>query len=256
MLLNKKQWVFAIGFIIGLLLVCTLPVYAYDPETGNLTEGEYYSVMMNPDYAYDGGSIENPVWYQPLKDYLIKFEAYFTDHSEDIETQIFVKKMVWKNNQYEEDDNRIYTKGFIRHFSKDNTERIECTLDPIKEYFKNNTDDINDFVPVGQGDHPDILNVTIDINGNGTVLDKSTQGYIAMTEDDLSDMKSTVGGQDYGFSLSGMGGEGGIGEIYASVGTGGERSGGMSDIFKYLFYALIPILFILSIFNMITKIFQ
>ena len=243
--------------IIGLLLFAFISsVNAYDEETGNLTEGEYYSVMMNPDYAYDGGSIENPVWYQPLKDYLIKFEAYFTDHSEDIETQIFVKKMVWKNNQYEEDDSHIYHKGFIRHFSKDNTERIECTLDPVKEYFKNNTDDIDDFTSLGQGDHPDILNVTIDINGNGTVLDKSAQGYIAMTDDDLSNMKSTIGGQDYGFSLSGMGGEGGIGEVYASVGTGGERSAGMSDVFKYLFYDLIPILFILSIFNMIIKIIR
>ena len=259
MLLNKK-----IGrvspyylkiIIVGLLFACISSVNAYESETGNFSEGESYSVMWGVDYAYDS-SIENPSWYQPIKDYLVKLEGYFKENPPEIDMSIYVKKEIWKQDHYEDDLTHTWTmcKPFY-YFSGNGTEVPMSELDPVKEYFKNNTEDINDFTPVGQGDHPDILNVTIDINGNGTVLDKSAQGYVTMTQDDLSDMKSTIGGQDYGFSLSGMGGEGGIGEIYASVGTGGERSGGMSDIFKYLFYALIPILFILSIFNMITKMF-
>ena len=254
MSLNKKQWIFTIGFIIGLLLsVCFAS--AYDPE-GGLNESEMYSVVFNPDYAYDG-SMDNPVWYQPIKDYLYKFNAYFTNNAPSVETTILVRKMTWDyNNEKYIPTTGVWSSHKFTYFSNNGTEIPQSNLDPVKEYFKNNTEDINDFTPVGQSDHPDILNVSIDITSDGDALDRSAQGYIAMTQDDLSDMKSTIGGQDYGFSLEGMGGEGGIGEIYASVGTGGERSGGMSNIFKYLFYALIPILFILSIFNMITKMFQ
>ena len=240
--------------LVILIALCAYHASAYESETGNFSEGESYAVMWGIDYAYDS-SIENPSWYQPIKDYLVKLEGYFKENPPEIDMSIYVKKEIWKQDHYEDDLTHTWTmsKPFY-YFSGNGTEIPQSNLDPIKEYFKNNTEDINDFTPVGQGDHPDILNVSIDINSDGDALDRSAQGYIAMTQDDLTDMKSTIGGQDYGFSLSGMGGEGGIGEVYASVGTGGERSGGMSDIFKYLFYALIPILFILSIINMISKV--
>ena len=241
--------------LVILIVLCAYHASAYDPE-GGLNESEMYSVIFNPDYAYDG-SMDNPVWYQPIKDYLYKFNAYFTSNAPTADVTIAVRKITWDYNTEEYiPTTHVWNMSTHYVFYSNETSAPASELDPVKEYFKNNTEDINDFTPVGQGDHPDILNVTIDINGNGTTLDKSTQGYVAMTQDDLTQMKSTIGGQDYGFSLSGMGGEGGIGEVYASVGTGGERSAGMSNIFKYLFYALIPILFILSIFNMITKIFS
>ena len=239
--------------IVGLLFACISSVNAYESETGNFSDGESYSVMWGVDYAYDS-SIENPSWYQPIKDYLVKLEGYFKENPPEVDMSIYVKKEIWRQDHYEEIDDKSYKVEKHYFFHGNGTEIPTSQLDPVKEYFKNNTDDIDDFTPVGQGDHPDVLNVSIDINSDGDALDRSAQGYVAMTEDDLSNMKSTIGGQDYGFSLEGMGGEGGIGEIYQSVGTGGERSGGMSNIFKYLFYALIPILFILSIINMISKV--
>ena len=254
MSLNNQYIRFVIGFFIGLLISISY-ASAYDPE-GGLNESEIYSVIFNPDYAYDG-TMDNPVWYQPIKDYLYKFNAYFTSNAPTADVTIAVRKITWDYNTEEYiPTTHVWNMSIHYVFYSNETSAPTSELDPVKEYFKNNTDDIDDFTPIGQGDHPDILNVSIDINSDGDALDRSVNGYVAMTEDDLSDMKSTIGGQDYGFSLEGMGGEGGIGEVYASVSTGGERSGGMSDIFKYLFYALIPILFILSIFNMITKIIR
>ena len=227
---------------------------AYDSE-GGLTENETYSVMFNPDYAYDS-SLNNPVWYKPITDFLYKFNAYFTDNAPSVETTILVKKMVWvaNHNQYE-DTTHTWSNSYFYYFSDNGTEVPQSNLDPVKEYFKNNTEDIYDFTTVDQNsEHPDILNVTIDVDSDGTILDRSAQGYIAMTDDDLSDMKNSIAHQDYGFDISGMGGEGGLGDVYSSVSTGGSRSAGMSDTFKYLFYGLIPLLFVLSIVNMINKV--
>ena len=253
---------FAVGFVVGLLISISY-ASAYDSENDTLSDGESYCVTWGIDYASYESSVDHPVWYQPIKDYFVKFDALFKEDPPTIDMTVFVQREKWREEieDYETDEQygwigHTWYGKFERKYGKQHEEVLNIDQDPIKEYFKNNTEDIDDFIPIGQSDHPDILNVTIDINGNGTAFDQSVQGYVAMTEDDLKGMKSTIDGQDYGFSLSGMGGEGGIGEIYSSVGTGGKRSGGMSDIFKYLFYALIPILFILSIFNMITKIFQ
>ena len=240
--------------VIGLFIMSISNIYAYDSESG-LTENETYSVMFNPDYAFDS-SLNNPVWYKPITDFLYKFNAYFTDNAPSVETTILVKKMTWNinNNQYE-DTTRTWSNSCFYYFSDNGTEVPQSNLDPVKEYFKNNTDDIDDFITVDQNsEHPDILNVTIDVDSDGTVLDRSAQGYIAITDDDLSDMKNSIRHQDYGFDLSGMGGEGGLGDVYSSVSTGGSRSAGMSDTFKYLFYGLIPLLFVLSIVNMINKV--
>ena len=233
--------------------LCAYHASAYDSE-GGLTENETYSVIFNPDYAYDS-SLSNPVWYKPITDFLYKFNAYFTDNAPSVETTILVKKMTWNinNNQYE-DTTHTWSNSYFYYFSDNGTEVPQSSLDPVKEYFKNNTNDIDDFTTVDQNsEHPDILNVTINVDSDGTILDRSAQGYIAMTDDDLSDMKNSIAHQDYGFDLSGMGGEGGLGDIYSSVSTGGSRSAGMSNTFKYLFYGLIPLLFVLSIVNMINK---
>ena len=241
--------------IISIVLVFFIAyASAYDSE-GGLTENETYSVIFNPDYAYDS-SLNNPVWYKPITDFLYKFNAYFTDNAPSVDVTITVRKITWDYNTEEYiPTTKVWATSSFPYFYDNSTEMPMSELDPVKEYFKNNTEDIDDFTTVDQNpNHPDILNVTIDIDADGTVLDRSAQGYIAMTDDDLSDMKNSIAHQDYGFDISGMGGEGGLGDVYASVSTGGSRSAGMSDTFKYLFYALIPLLFVLSIINMVNKV--
>ena len=240
--------------VVGLFIISISNIYAYDSE-GGLTENETYSVIFNPDYAYDS-SLNNPVWYKPITDFLYKFNAYFTNNAPSVDVTIAVRKITWDYNTEEYiPTTHTWVGDWYFEFSDNGTEVPQSNLDPVKEYFKNNTEDIDDFTTVDQNsEHPDILNVTINVDGDGTVLDRSAQGYIAMTDDDLSDMKNSIKHQDYGFDISGMGGEGGLGDVYSSVSTGGSRSAGMSDTFKYLFYGLIPLLFVLSIINMVNKV--
>ena len=235
-----------------IMLLLSSITYAYDEETG-LSSDEMYSVVFDSFNTYN--DIDNPKWYSPITDYLIKFEAYFIDNAPTVDIEIVVRKITWNYNLQEYEDTEVSCDTSIGFaFNKNGTEVPTVTIDPVKEFFQNNPEEIDSFVTPDQNlDHPDILNVTIDIDAEGTELDRFAQGYETVTTNNLNNLKGEIG-MDHGFSLSGEGGEGGIGDIYDVVSSDGVAVNGMNTTFKSLFYGLIPILFILSILNMITKV--
>jgi len=238
--------------IIIVMLLFSSIAFAYDEETG-LSSNEMYSVIFDSFNTYN--DIDNPKWYSPITDYLVKFEAYFTNNAPTLEIEITVKKLTWNYNlhEYEETD-AVYNNYMEYNLHENSTEVPFLTNDPVAEFFQNNPEEIDNFVTPDQNlDHPDILNVTVDIDAEGTELDRIAQGYETVTNDDLNNIKGEMG-MDHGFSLSGEGGEGGIGDIYDAVSSDGVVANGMDTTFKSLFYGLIPILFILSVLNMITKV--
>ena len=238
--------------IIVVMLLLSSIAYAYDEESG-LSEDEMYSVIFDSFNTYN--DIDNPKWYSPITDYLVKFEAYFTDNAPTIEIQIAVTKITWNYNlnEYEDTDISYFTSTTIGMHSN-TTEKPVFWIDPVEAAFKENPDMFKNFVTPDQNlDHPDILNITIDIDAEGTELDRFAQGYETITEDEINNLKGQIG-EDYGFSLTGEGGEGGIGDIYDAVSGDGIAANGMDTTFKSLFYGLIPILFILSVLNMIMKV--
>ena len=64
--------------IIIVILLFSSIAFAYDEETG-LSSDEMYSVIFDSFNTYN--DIDNPKWYSPITDYLVKFEAYFTDNA-------------------------------------------------------------------------------------------------------------------------------------------------------------------------------
>ncbi|MGB9497587.1 MAG: hypothetical protein ACKVE3_06950 [Dissulfuribacterales bacterium] len=238
--------------IIIVMLLFSSIAYAYDEEAG-LSEDEMYSVIFDSFNTYN--DIDNPKWYTPITDYLVKFEAYFTDNAPTIEIEVTVKKLTWNynlNNYEETGDN--YISSHTIGFHSNSTEKPIFWIDPVEAAFRDNPDMFKNFVTPDQNlDHPDILNVTVDIDAEGTELDRFAQGYETITEEEINNLKGSIG-EDHGFSLTGEGGEGGLGDIYDVVNDDGISAGGMDDTFKSLFYGIIPILFILSILNMITKV--
>jgi len=238
--------------IIVVALLFSSIAYAYDEESG-LSSDEMYSVIFDSFNTYN--DIDNPKWYTPITDYLVKFEAYFTNNAPTMEIQIAVTKITWNYNLHEYEDTDIsYISTHNINFHPNTTEKPVFWIDPVVAFFRENPDEFESFVTPDQNlDHPDILNVTIDIDTEGTELDRFAQGYETVTNDDLNSIKGEMG-MDHGFSLSGEGGEGGIGDIYDVVSGDGIAANGMDTTFKSLFYGLIPILFILSVLNMITKV--
>jgi len=238
--------------IIVIVLLLSSTAYAYDEETG-LSSDEMYSVIFDSFNTYN--DIDNPKWYTPITDYLVKFEAYFTDNAPTIEVEVAVKKITWNYNLHEYEDTDIsYISTHNINFHPNSTEKPVFWIDPVEAAFKENPDMFKNFVTPDQNlDHPDILNITIDIDAEGTELDRFAQGYETITEDEINNLKGQIG-EDYGFSLTGEGGEGGLGDIYDAVSGDGIAANGMDTTFKSLFYGLIPILFILSVLNMITKV--
>jgi len=238
--------------IIVVMLLLSSIAYAYDEESG-LSSDEMYSVIFDSFNTYN--DIDNPKWYTPITDYLVKFEAYFTDNAPTLEIEVAVKKLTWNYNLNEYEDTEIsYDTSIGFAFNKNGTEVPTVTIDPVEEFFKENPEEIDNFITPDQNlDHPDILNVTVDIDAEGTELDRIAQGYETITTNDLNNIKGEMG-EDQGFSLSGEGGEGGIGDIYDSVYGDGDEYSTMGSTFRALFYGIIPILFILSVLNMITKV--
>ena len=88
--------------------------------------------------------------------------------------------------------------------------------------------------------------------GMENITHTETMG-VTMSTEEAEDASTRGKDVDYGFG-SGTGGEGGVGDIYSSVGEGlGDGNSGTKSVFQILFYCLIPLIFILSVMKMIGR---
>jgi hypothetical protein len=219
--------------IIGILLMSVGNVYAWDEE-GGLTEGEKYDIMFNSWSTYQDAL--HPKWYDPIadpiKEYLIKFESYFIYTPPDTEVLIMIKKWSYRDGAYHEED--IYwqdAKNLV--WDTNRTEIPIVTVNPMEEFFKNNTEEIDNFTTVDDDPiHPDVLNVTVTVDTDGTLYDMTKSGYFTLDDDSLR------------------------GSIYEGInmyaGTGDET--GMGKGFGWIFFGLIPIIFIFAILKFARRI--
>jgi hypothetical protein len=129
-------------------------------------------------------------------------------------------------------------------------------IDPIEDFFKNNTNAIDDFKTRDDDpEHPDILNVSLDITGAG--LDVHEHGYTTLNDAGLDSIDNAITkSADYGFVSSGRGSDAGSGGIYTGLNIygAGDADGtnkGMGDAFAMSFYMLIPLMFVLCVFKFI-----
>jgi hypothetical protein len=248
MLLNKL-------IIILLILCCVNNIYAYDSETG-LTENESYEIVWNDYYnIWEYKEIEHPSTYQRVISEIQKIwftiKSYFkTD--EDLNIEYTIDKHSWDGSDYVKEDGESDTFSWDLSHDKNKTETEVSTFDPVEEYFKGNDTRVEDW----EGDikHPDILNVSVVIDGAGTELDDSNYGYVTLPDSTAEGLGGGI--VDYGFG-TGKGADGGSGGIYEGlhIGKGGEGdAAGMNDLFEILFWLLIPLIFVLSVFKFIGKI--
>jgi hypothetical protein len=243
--------------IIGILLMSVGNVYAWDEE-GGLTEGEKYDIMFNSWSTYQDAL--HPKWYDPIadpiKEYLIKFESYFIYTPPDTEVLIMIKKWSYRDGAYHEED--IYwqdAKNLV--WDTNRTEIPIVTVNPMEEFFKNNTEEIDNFTTVDDDPiHPDVLNVTVTVDTDGTLYDMTKSGYFTLDDDSLSTLEDQITNPDYGFALDGRGSDGSSGSIYEGInmyaGTGDET--GMGKGFGWIFFGLIPIIFIFAILKFARRI--
>jgi len=202
--------------------------------------------------------INNPAWYSPvtetINDWCVRYEAYFTHTPPDIQIRVIIKKMIWDGSGYVEDTDFIdVDSSLYRELVVNSTETVQMPiLRPMREVFKNNTNEFDDFKTVDEDlQHPDILNISIRVGADGESLDHESYGYMTFNDASLKELESqTMGGDEYGFVSTGKGSDGGSGGIYEGVhmyGTGEGDSEGIGGSFNILFYLIIPLIFILAI---------
>lgn len=239
--------------IIIILVLCSINnVYAYDDETG-LTETESYEIIWNDYYnCFEHKEIEHPSTYQRVVSIVDKIwftiTSYFiTDENLNIEYNI--NKYSWDGSNYQDVEDSDSFFWDLSH-NKNLTETTISKFDPVEEYFKNNKSRAEKWS--GDIEHPDILNVSVSIAGGGTELDNTNYGYVTVSDSTVEGL--TGGNVDYGFG-SGKGAGGGSGGIYEglNIGDSANNTTGMGNLFELLFWLLIPLIFILSIFKFIGK---
>jgi hypothetical protein len=101
--------------------------------------------------------------------------------------------------------------------------------------------------------NPDVfgINATADVGNDN--LNMIYTGFVAMTGDDE---REVMAGQDYGFDMGSISGEGGSGNLANVIGWG-KMDGTSKDFlgsFDMFFYTLIPIIFILLVMKMLGKV--
>lgn len=234
-----------------IVLTCSMSgVMAYDEE-GGLEEGETYGVEYNEGYDYyEWKDPLHPNWYDPIVKLIIKIVTFFTT-DEEITITHDVSKESWDGDSYEPTGDESGFSWDLTHDANQTTTTI-TTIDPVEEYFRDDPSRIDGFDT--NQDHPDILNVTTTIDADGTELDSTNYGYTTVSQEGLKEIEKEIGG-DYGFDVNSIGGEGGMGLLAGQVGWGHVDDTGRKTKagFEYMFYAFIPMLFILMWIKFVNK---
>ena len=238
--------------IIGILINCIIGnAIAWDSE-GGFAENETYEIIWNDELqCFEYKDINNPSIYSKITGVWFTIKSFFLNLV-GINISYDVDKYEWDGTVYQETDSDTFSWD-LSH-DANHTETTVSTFDPVEEYFKGNDTRVEDW----DGDdpnHPDILNVTVTIDGDGETLDDSNYGYVTLSD---STAKRLGGGTvNYGFDNEGKGGGGGSGSIYEGInlydGTG--NSAGVQDAFNMIFWLLIPMIFIICVLKFSMRMF-
>ena len=198
---------------------------------------------------------ESPNWYDPLIDLWIKITSFLST-DEEIEVEVSVVQEVWSGSEYEPKDPQVRSDNTRTLRPDANQSSVtNMALDPVEEFFKNNTDAIDDFKTRDDDpEHPDILNVSMTVTGAG--LDIEEYGYTSLDDSDMEGINEKINNPDYGFDLDGRGSDGGSGSIYEGIdlyGGAGDGSG-MGAGFGWIFFGLIPIIFLFAVFKFCRRV--
>jgi hypothetical protein len=232
--------------------------YAWDEE-GGYEEGEYVNLESGIDEygnRWVNYNPDNPNWYDSIFKLVYKIIGFFKSDT-DITIEVETTCEKWDGDSYEEDDTRAMFSDTLTH-NANNTIVTVVSNDPEEEYFKNNTDAIDTFTTIEDDpDHPDLLNVSVTISGGG--VDYQENGYTAITDEGLDGINERITNPDYGFNLDGRGSGGGSGSIYKGIdmyGASGKDTTGMGTSFNTIFWCIIPLIFILAVMKLSSRVMK
>lgn len=236
--------------ILGLLLICIGSASAWDSE-GGFAENETYEIVWNDDlHCWEHKNIERPSTYQRIVGSI--YNTWFTIKSFFLTTvglniNYHVDKYEWDGSAYQQTDSDTFSWDLSHNAN--HTETTVSTFDPVEEYFKDNDTRVDEWNG-DDPDHPDVLNITVIIDGDGESLDDSNYGYVTMSNNVAEGLGG--GDKDYGFG-TGRGADGGSGGIYEGLniyGSGEGDTSGMGGGFNIIFWILVPFIFMFAVLKL------
>ena len=262
---------------IMILLTCIPSAYAWTDEQDLFTENETCEFNVNP--IFNTSTVDNPYWFEQEKylhgDKDILSPYFRSNDVMDYCMDYDICKYVWDSStssyvksaccititecitcEYKVDAN-----GDGYYALPDNFESQMNDGFLIKRYFQEmlNSGQIecSDFTTTDDsGDNPDVFGINASADVGNTNLNAVYTGYVTLTGESEKLMNSQ--GQDYGFDMDSIGGEGGSGALANQLGLGELDEGSLATkgMFNMLFYAFIPVLFILLWMKMSNKVMK
>lgn len=262
MLLNKIV-------ILGLLLMTIGNAYAWTDETAPY-DNETLNYGFNP--ALNESTANDPYLYGMDIDVMDQpFQQPYYSSLDSITqcTSYMLYKQVWDGSSYVQIENcNISIDACIDLYYNPTTEMYELQPDYvdvmtngflIARYFQQLINSDSQYCSQWNStdsDFPDVFYSTIEVDA-GTGATTTATIYTALDDDDIEIMKS--GDIDYGFALDGRGSDGSSGSIYEGInmyGSTGGDSTGMGAGFNVIFWCIIPLIFILAVMKLSSRVMK
>lgn len=264
--------------ILLIILICVPSTLAWTDEQDLFTENETCEFNVNP--IFNSSTVDNPYWFDEA--------AYFHGNDKTVLDPYFrsndvvdycvsyqVCKYIWDSSissyiktacciSIEECVTTIYTvdaagNGYFK--APDNlmtTQLSDAWL--IQRYYQEMINaghiDCSEFITTDDpGDNPDVFGINATANVGNTNLNAVYTGYVTISGEAKKLLMAT---QTYGFDINSIGGEGGSAGLSNQLGVGGldEGSKATKKMFNMLFYAFIPLLFMLLWMKMSNKVMK
>lgn len=262
MLLNKIM-------IVGLLLMTIGNAYAWTDETAP-HDNETLNIGFNP--ALNESTANNPYMYG--MDIDVMNQAYQSSSYSSLDpltlcTSYMIYKQVWDGSSYTQIENcNVSIDTCVDLSYNPTTEMYDLPSNwadvmtngfMVKKYFQELINSDSQYCSQWNStdnEFPDVFYSTIEVDA-GTGTTQTATIYTVLDDDDIEILKA--GDIDYGFALDGRGSGGGSGSIYEGIDMYGSTSRdttGMGTGFNTIFWYIIPLIFILAVMKLSSRVMK
>jgi len=262
MLLNKLM-------IVGMLLMSVGTVMAWTDETAPL-DNETLNVGFNP--ALNSSSVDDPYLYGLDEEVMsAPFQMPYYSSLEPITvcTSYTIYKQVWDGSSYTQiNDCNISVDNCVDLYFNPTTEMYELPSNwaqvtsngfMVKKYFQELINSDSQYCSQwnsSDSEFPDVFYTTVEVDvESGTTY--QAYMYTKLDDDDIETLSS--GDIDYGFALDGRGSGGGSGSIYEGINMYGSGAGDTTEMgasFNLIFWCIIPLIFILAVMKLSSRVMK
>jgi hypothetical protein len=184
-------------------------------------------------------------------------------------TSYMIYKQVWDGSSYTQIEtcnvsidtcvNLSYNPTTEMYELPDNWANVVSNGFIVKKYFQELINSDSEYCSQWNStdnEFSDVFYTTIEVDA-GTGDTQTATIYTALDDDDIEILKA--GDIDYGFGLVGRGSGGGSGSIYEGIdmyGASGKDTTGMGAGFNTIFWCIIPLIFILAIMKLSSRVMK